>query len=201
MMAHYPIPTSQTYRIVQGSSRSWGPWTSSLPWSSTAFAILASKIKDTNVKARYRVKLSFRISCTRIGRRWFEASRSAYQRPPFWIISLQWAAGHQKSWTSRVCAILSSFPSFLSFCLFLAFFSLSLSYPSTCPFSLLLSLALSHTVDLLGGGSHRCTRQVFDQYFAPDFNWIPKDPQLVSRVTLFSFVAQNFYFIFYFKLF
>lgn len=75
-------------------------------------------------------------------------------------------------------------------------FSLYLILPLVL-FSLLLSLALSHTVDLLGGGSHRCTRQVFGQYVAPDFNWIPKDSQLVSRVTLLSCRTKLlFYFLF-----
>lgn len=61
---------------------------------------------------------------------------------------------------SMPCAILSFFPSFLSlslsFSLCLSSFSLYLILPLIL-FSLLLSLALSHTVDLLGGGSHRYT--------------------------------------------
>lgn len=53
------------------------------------------------------------------------------------------------------------------------FLSLSLHPLSTCDvsFFLLLSLALSRTpVDLLGGGSDRCSRQVFGQCATPDFN-------------------------------
>lgn len=57
-------------------------------------------------------------------------------------------------------------------------FSLSLHPLSTCDvsFFLLLSLALSRTpVDLLGGGSDRCTRQVFGQCATPDFNLISNE--------------------------
>lgn len=89
---------------------------------------------------------------------------------------------------------------FLSVSFLLSPLSLSLSLYLILPlvlFSLLLSLALSHTVDLLGGGSHRCTRQVFGQYVAPDFNWIPKDPQSACFTCHSIFLSHKTFILFF----
>lgn len=131
-------------------------------------------------RTRYRVDPFFRIPRAWTGRRRFEASCDAYRCPPFWITSLQRAAGHQESRLHGRClrhAILSFSLAPLSLSLSLSF-SPSTPYPATCDvlFFLLLSLALSHTpVDLLGGRSDRCTRQVFGQCSAPDFNLISNE--------------------------
>lgn len=84
------------------------------------------------------------------------------------------------------------------FFLFLSPLSSSTPYPATCvSFFLLLSLALSHTpVDLLGGGSDRCTRQVFGQCAAPDFNLISDETEVHStQLTIFRYHKISFVFL------
>lgn len=146
-------------------------------------------------RTRYRVNPFFRIPRTRTGRRRFEASCDAYRCPPFWITSLQRAAGHQESRLHGRClrhAILS-----------FSLLSPATPYPATCiSFFLLLSLALSHTpVDLLGGGSDRCRRQVFGQCAAPDFNLISDETEVHStRLTMFRCHEISFVLLFCFEL-
>lgn len=106
--------------------------------------------------------------------------------------SLQRAAGHQESRLHGRCMR----HAILSFSLASLSLSPSTPYPATCgvSFFLLLSLALSHTpVDLLGGGSDRCTRQVFGQCAAPDFNLISDEIEV--RFSKTDFRCHEIYFI------
>lgn len=201
LLTHYPIPTfplldlPYSVRIVK-VTRTFDPTGPAMIIDCSrnpALFLIRSRMRMS--RSRYHMDSFFRILHNQIGRRRFEASWDAYQCPPFWITSLQRAAG-QKSWTSRALPAARHFFPLVSFS-----FSFSLSlHPLSCHlrYSFFFSYSVSHSrtrrLTYLAADQTGVHVKFFANVAAPAFNLI-SDEIKVHFTKLTVLYCHKIYFI------